>query len=207
MKKVVCVGHIGGRVGSSMVMGLLKQSGYDVGNVSDLVSPQNPKGFFEITASDTFLRKHYPFMKTFMPMSEWETIMSYTKAAKKEFNKVVSTWFNSKIIAIKCPYYFPHLLFDETWDVRLIGLIRKRKHQVKSIEAMNTKKGDFGYWLDRWGKVVFENMDSPPMFEFEEWIRNPYQTYLTLCDKIEPNIIMEEHQVLDWVDKKLVNHI
>jgi len=207
MKEVVCVGHIGGRVGSSMVMGLLELSGYDVGNIGTASSPQNAKGFFEIKEFDQFLRDAFPFMDKFMPFpSQWGRVETQISVGKPLFNEFISDWFTGDRIALKCPYYFPALLFDDSWTVRLIGLDRIREHQVASIREMNNKDGHFATWINNWENMVFPKIPMPNLLMFEDWINDPVETYRKLFFAFAPPNYLSEEQIKEWVDPKLVHY-
>ena len=155
-RKVIAVSFVGGRVGSSLVMGLLEKSGISVGNVDKTYSTQNEKGFYEINEYNRWLRKEFPFVSQFMPHDRnFYGIAWLSDTKQKRFKLLINKWFKNKsIIAIKAPYYFPVYLFDDSFDLTIISLKRKVSKQADSIEKWNTEKGDFKKWLKRWYKLL-----------------------------------------------------
>ena len=208
-RKVIAISFIGGRVGSSLVMGLLEKSGIAVGPINKTCSKQNAKGFYEINEYNEWLWDEFPFVNQFMPPvpDYFGSLIVETIVKQERFYMFIDKLFKDKLfIAIKAPYYFPVFLFDDRFDVTIISLKRNMPEQVKSIEKWNTKEGDFKGWIKDWEKLLLDAPKPSCEIYFEEWFQEPYKTYLKLCEVVDPPKVLSEKEVLEWIDPELKHY-
>lgn len=199
----ICIGTLGGRVGSSMIMGLLKLSGIDVGKVSTEVSPMNAKGTFEIDEVNEWYRekfKHLGFAD-FQPPVPNESIFGYAYSLR---NKTpYKKYFTQEHIAIKAPYVFTSIMYN--FD-KLIWLKRDIKNQAQSQQKYNIRKGDFEQWLKEWYAFMDKNIcEDHHQIIFEDFQKNPYGEYIKMIKYIGVGKQLTKKQVMDWFDPSLIN--
>ena len=209
-RKVIAISFIGGRVGSSLVMGLLEKSGISVGPVNRTNSKQNEKGCYEIDHYDNWLWDEFPFIKGFMPPApDFLSSLAMEAVVKQErFNILIDKLFKDKsFIAIKTIYHFPVYLFDSNfYKLKIISLKRNMPEQVKSIEKWNTRKGNFKKWIKEWEEFLSDTPKPDCEIYFEEWFKEPYKTYLKLCKVVKPPKVLSEQEVLEWIDPELTHY-
>ena len=204
MKRLIAVCYIGGRCGSSLTMGLLQLSGFDVGNIGTVTCPNNEKGYFEVFTFQSYVLEVIPELKGFQPMVRF--IPKNIKIVKKhryDFSLRFKDWFKGDQIAVKCPYYLPMYLFPKEYKVTIISLKRELESQAKSIKKLNNGQGDFRKWLMDWQVKIDKYFKHDIEIDFDEWISEPYKTYLRMCEVVKPPKVLSKSEVLGFIDPKL----
>lgn len=206
IKKAICVSSIGGRTGSSLTMGLLGQSGIDVGSVANTASPHNQKGFFEIPDYWKELYAIFPHLgKPMQPIKPLLEICHSAREHHSAFMKNMQGWFTEETIAIKTPFFIPRFLLGTNIRTVNIRLKRDINSQAASIKRVNPNmQGDIRSWLREWENYADFFFASDLTISFEDWITNPYETYEKLCEIVQPPVKLSKEQVEEWVDPKLV---
>ena len=184
-KKVILVGYIGGRVGSSLTMAILEKAGFDVGE-NNRGSNENPLGFYEPTAYFSFLQekfKEFDFLNSGGKRLDRESLRRFNdicEEVKPEFETLLDNEFTGDQIALKCPYYAPVRLFDMyKYDVRMISIDRDVDDQATSIMKMNTDckmtHKDVVDWLGSWDltKWLLSGYCQPINIAFEDLVETP----------------------------------
>lgn len=206
-KKLVVTASANGRVGSSLTIGILELSGYDVGPVTQAKDQNNAKGYFELNAFGKYYGEVVPELKGFMPLvKDIPSAIEEIKKHKYNFEIKMKDWFKGDNIAVKCPYYLPMYLFPDEYERTVISLRRNTKSQAKSIQKMNNKKGDFELWLSKWQTQIDKYFVNDIEIWYKDWIENPYHTYIKMCEVIKPPITLTEKEVTSFIDPKLKHY-
>ena len=222
-QKIIILACPQGRIGSSMVMGLLKISGVYVGDENKLTRPAaiNPKGFFELMAHNQLLDEIFPKEPgLFAPPSYAEL-----ERLRDEHSKRYFAWFEQEFgqqspIAIKSPQLLSIPFFIDTsrpyYDVRIVLLRRDFVHQAKSLRRVwknNDARKDFTVdeivaWLVKWRNFSLQLLNHYHLeyldLSFEDFLIAPLVISTTMLDFLEIPKPSNE-QILDWVDPELVN--
>ena len=190
--------YAGGRVGSSMVMGLLKLSDVDVGKMDTTsFSTQNEKGFFEIQELIKEVRDIYPNnLSHFMP-----SIPIYKAGHPINVNKYFSTYED---VALKLEYGIGlwHIKVD-----KVIYLTRDIRTQAQSIQNCNIETGDFESWIKMWERFIELNFQYDLKIDFSEWRKDPNKTYLKLYDVVRPPNKLSREEVYEWFEPNLIHYV
>jgi hypothetical protein len=221
-QKIILLACPQGRIGSSMVMGLLKISGVYVGDHDKLTKPKamNQKGFFELKTHNQLLSEIFPKAKDlFAPPS-----LDEVERLKNENSERYLEWFEQEFgdqtpVAIKSPQLLSILFFlntNRTWDIRIILLKRNFVNQAKSLKRVwrnneyrkNLTVDEIVAWLIRWQNFALQLLDHYNLeyldLSFDELLDSPLVTSSKLFDFLEIHQLSDE-EILDWVDPKLVN--
>lgn len=200
----------GGRVGSSMTMGLLEKSGIDVGKVHRQTSSQNEKGFYEILEMQAWWKEIFKPIKLMTFMSPVPNILAaarLTSDNKEENTRMIDKYFTDDHIAIKCSYSFPVWLFEEDeFEVTTILPTRDIKAQAASVRKWNSQDGDFETWLTKWRELIRNSFPIDLELPFEDWQKDPIETYKKLYEVVQPPKMLTPQEVLDWFDPKLIHY-
>ncbi len=196
-------------------MGLLNHAGASVGNVSDTISIENLKGFFEIVEMVASLRDIYsPHMTPFTDPFDFARLRYLKNMRKAEIiSKIDKCFSNSTTIAMKANSYIPINIFenDEDYDIKMICLERNMEDQIRSIERMWGKKSPgakkFEEWLikcRKWGKEFREEFKFDYLdIAFEDILDKPVSEAKRMYSFCGLTRIPEDKVILDWVDPKL----
>lgn len=214
MKKVISVNYVGGRCGSSMVMGLLEKSGVDVGNVSRLTDNKNAKGYFEMKEYWELLYSTFNFLGGFMPRpTKPDTINPYmydylTDNVMDKWKKFFDNNFTGDLIAVKSAFYFPKFIFEKLgFEVINIGLYRSIPDQAKSIRTMNDKDKsllEWQLWLTEWYKAISDEVvKNVRTYTFEDWFFDVSLCYNWLHKDCDLPMKLNDKQLNEWVEPKL----
>lgn len=213
-KKIVCLVFIGGRVGSSLVMGMLKKSGMNIGKVGTATDVKNPNGYFEIEEMITDVYTNiYPQLSGPMPYPVKKTDPEIHKFLTREivddFEKKFFKWFkgSNRQLALKVGYLHPIELFKKIarnhgYKLIPVYLCRAPKATTQSIQAMHSGPRTTGQWLnwhDQWQQVA-SDFEFDNEIYFEDWFTEPYKTYLKLYNMVKPPIKLTEAQVIEYIN-------
>lgn len=203
MKRVIVVCSTAGRCGTSLTIGLLKKSGFDVGKIGTITDENNAKGYYEILPLQEWIFDTCRLNGYKIEPANIERKIDLAIKSQKAFSKELDKYFTGNEIAIKIPYFIPLYLFSPDIEIIVVSLQRNHKEQGLSIKKMNNGVGEFTEWLDTWQKTIDKHFRSDITIDFSEWIGNPYQTYLRLCEVVKPPQIITETEVMSFIDPKL----
>jgi hypothetical protein len=223
--KVIVVATPLGRTGSSAMMGLLKLSGVNVGNKTQLVAPApiNPKGFFELVSQQKFLEQVYTGIYPELSIPPSLNRLQYLgKLYCQDYLNLVKNEFgNASVLAVKSPRFLtiPFLYeLREQLDVRVIVMNRKLEDQVSSILRVwqNSNEPTKKYatrefvseWIVSWRRYSQHVQNSYDLkylqIEFDDLVINP----LVSMEKVTQFIGIKcpsKRKITRFIEPDLVN--
>lgn len=202
-KQVIAVCSVAGRCGTSLTVALLGMSGFDIGRVGQTIDANNPNGYYEINDLQEWMFCKCGLNGYKPKPGNIRQRIEYVKRYRTEFKCELKKYFNRKRIALKVPYFLPLALFDPKDNVKVISLRRITKAQAMSIKKMNDGDGEFINWLLNWRRHIDLNFKKDIEIYFDEWINEPYKTYLRLCEVVKPPKVLTEKEVCEFIDPKL----
>ncbi len=213
-KKIICLVFIGGRVGSSLAMGLLKKSGINVGKVGKSVDANNLGGYFEISEMITEVYTNfYPQLSGPMPypvqINDPDIHEFLTRKNITTFEKKFFSWFPGKNqqLALKVGYLHPVKLFKKIanrngYQFIPVCLTRNADANINSIKKMQGGSRTPAQWLNwrtEWGNIR-DSFNFNNRIDFNDWFTSPYKTYLKLYQIVKPPILLTEAEVLKYIN-------
>lgn len=188
--RITAVTYALGRCGSSLVTGLLAESGLDAGPITDSKSAQNPRGFYEVEGYWNRLRSLYGrwLMTIHEPIpcapGELDVNEHFARGYFKET-------FEDGNIVVKVPGIVLRALKD--MDLYVVHVRRNPADQEASIFKMNPGMTEplqelIVKWND-WVEAHLKALEIPHcIVDFDKLIDHPFETYLDMTAEIEDRL-------------------
>jgi hypothetical protein len=211
-RKVILVGFMCGRVGSSMVMGLLKMAGASVGNVMPKKDKHNRKGYFEIAQIQACQES------MFKPMFFWGSKLIPIVRAYEQCEKARDKWpalldknfGDAPVITFKARMFaIAPLFIGLGYDVRLLWIRRNTGSQVRSMARIghHTNVAGITAWVEhglKWMVRMVRQLPFPVKVVYmEQILARPVQTAAGITAFCGLHEIPAE-KVKAWVDRTMV---
>ncbi len=225
MNKIIVVAYHLGRIGSSAMMGLLREAGINVGQKHRLNNHGiiNPKGFFELKLQQEFLSSVYKGIYPGVTSPPSLEVMSKIGIKYyKDYEELIQREFGCCFpIAIKSQRLLTLPLLHqlkEDYQIKLLIMERKLEDQVNStlrvwkrsnqlLQKSATREFVFEY-LTKWkafSHKVEQHYKFPTLHvSFNELIADPVEVSKSIFDFIEEDY-PDIQQIKSWIDPSLVN--
>ena len=218
-QKLIIVEFVGGRCGSSLVMGLLNRAGVNTGPNNLHIEPDiwNQGGYYEtLEVSNITSRDMVAITDPFTEIIDYNERKEFALSHKQKFvDMLKKTYKGNCAIAVKDNNGGILAMFDNedpAFDVRIIFLDRNTEDQCKSIILLwNEGFGIEGHnrdkyfnWIEKEKKLVEEWIKTSKIpyikLMFFKLLDDPIESTKKICELVDIPML-SENVIQSWINQ------